>query len=162
MDLHFPYSPSLGYSKEPTKNYCMKFLMFLAIAFLPFTLKAQSSSGIYLPVVSSPIVTPPSVINMIAQPAHYMKIDSQVVVYGTIFANGFPTVGHRYSASISVPFPNSILAFSAYGVGTVYQSTNGTVQANIFLQSGKIFIGWSPTSSNPANIFYHFIYSISP
>lgn len=133
-----------------------------AIAFMPFLVKGQDTSGIYLPSVSSPIVSGGGVINMIAQPAHFVKVDSEVIIYGTIFANGFPVVGHSYAASISVPFPNSILAFSAYGLGTSFQSTNGTVQANIFLQSGLIFIRWTPTSSNPSNIYYHFIYTLSP
>jgi hypothetical protein len=99
---------------------------------------------------------------MIAQQAHFVKTDSEVIIYGTVFANGFPTVGKPYQCTISTPFPNSVFSYSVIGSGTVYQSNNGTVQTYINNQSGKPTMGWTPTSSNPALIRFNFIFTISP
>jgi hypothetical protein len=135
-------------------------LIFSIIVLMLVSMKghAQSSGGNYLPVatISTPLINP------IAQIANYIRVDSVVIVYGTVFLNGFPTVGKLLTVQLTVPFPTnfSIPPSLVHGDGVVTQSTNGWVPALVQSDFTTVNVKYTPTSSNPANMEYHFSYII--
>jgi hypothetical protein len=137
----------------------MKHLLLASALFFCSALSfAQSSGGTYLPTANSST----SLINPIPQQAMYMRTDSIVHVSGHIFLNGFPTVGVKVQIQVSVPFPTDFSSPSTliYGLGTVFQSTNGQALAVVQTNFANVNIVYTPTSSNPANLTYFFDYLI--
>jgi len=133
------------------------FTMLLCLLLI-FSAHSQSSGGTYLPTVT--IST--TLINPIPQIATYTRNDSIVTVYGTIYLNGFPNVGSPVQIGISVPIPTnfSIPPSMVRGLGEVAQSTNGYVPAIINSDFIKPIIHYTPSSSFPANLYYHFQYLV--
>lgn len=135
------------------RNFLFVFLLLISTAGF-----SQASGGTYLPVAT--IST--SLINPIAQVANWSRNDSVVIVYGTVFLNGFPTVGKTITVSLTVPFPTNFALppSMVHGTGVVSQSTNGWVIAIVQSDFQSVVVKYMPTSSTPANLVYHYSYII--
>ena len=138
----------------------MKHLLTALALFISATVFSQNISGTYLPVAT--IST--TLINPIAQPATFIRMDTVVFVNGTVFLNGFPTIGHLVQVFLTVPFPTNFakLANLTYGLGAVVQNTNGRVIAIAKTDLTTVVVNYIPTSSSPATLFYSYSYIITP
>lgn len=135
----------------------IKTLFILAIAFLPFATDAQNVGGTYFPT----IIAHSAAINAIPQLFHYIKVDSEVFVWGSVFANGTPVANKRIFFIPSLPFPSDISGVAAaYGGGTVLQSVQPAIPCGVNNQGGQINVFWIPTASFPAQVFFSFAYTI--
>jgi hypothetical protein len=133
--------------------------LFFAFCLLLTTMagRTQDTAGTYLPTILSHTST----INPIPQITHFIKVDSEVYVYGSVFANGNPKIGFLTSFSVSLPIPSTLVpALLAYGQSTVIQSSPPAVAGGVHVQSGAMQIFWTPTVSLPAQVFYSFAYTV--
>jgi hypothetical protein len=135
-----------------------KILFILVMSIIRLSCYSQASGGTYLPVatISTPLINP------IAQVANWIRVDTVVIVYGTVFLNGFPTVGKALTVDLTVPFPTNFALppSMVFGDGQVSQSTNGRVPAIVQSDFIQVVVKYTPTSSTPANLSYHYSYII--
>lgn len=130
-------------------------IFLLAVILLPFIGSGQATSGTYTPLTTDHSPT----INPIAQPAHYFRIDNEVFVYGSVFANGNPTVPHLTFFSVSLPIPSTLNGITTYGQCTVL-SALPSVSGGVHVQSGEVQVFWIPNKSLPGQVYFDFVYTV--
>jgi hypothetical protein len=136
----------------------MKRLLFSFLLFCSAAVCAQSSGGMFLPVATSTSVF----INPIPQAAQYIRADSVVIVYGSIFLNGTPTVGIPVFITVTVPIPVMFAGGNntARGFANVFQSGAPVVVSQVTTTPAEVQIKYTPTAPFPANMVYHYSYVI--
>lgn len=136
----------------------MKQLFFAFLLFVSVSVCAQG--GTYLPVVTASVTT----INPIAQVAQYIQADSVVIIYGTVFLNGFPVAGVPVTLHVSVPVPSNFTVPPSMvrGSGDVLQSGAPSVRAQVTSNFIDVIVKYTPSVSAPANLNYNFSYLIRP